>query len=328
MLQLDPEITNEPVILPYPGNPKSEVTLVDGTAIDIRSLSMQELYQLQIDQEPAFARRIAMSKKGSAERAAVVRQAYESVCLILDEISQRNVATGSLSMGMDHRYTRFVVKMLEQQRRCGRDGGLFELGFGSGILLNQAAEHGFRVGGLEVAGQLFQQAQEKLPECFHPNLWLGDFQSMNMDVHRSSYSVAYWNDVFEHIPVDEISDYLERLFDLLMPGGVLITITPNWHMRPSDCTDMILPPRNEAIGFHLKEYTLGEVRQLLLAAGFARVQSPMFISRRRIYLSDTFDLTSLKVRVESYLEMLPYRWAVQTCRRFGFNCTIATKALV
>jgi 2-polyprenyl-3-methyl-5-hydroxy-6-metoxy-1,4-benzoquinol methylase len=309
-----------PMVLTFPGGRSTEITLVDGSHLD-------DLYALQIQQEPAFAKQIAASKKGSPERTAIVRQAYESICRILDEIAQRKVDGDSLSMGMDRRYTQFVLDLLAQQSRCGLDGGVFELGFGSGILLAAAAEQGYRVGGLEVAGQLFREAKAKLPHPYHKNLWLGDFQSMEIETHRESYSLAYWNDVFEHIPVDEISDYLERLYQLLMPGGKLVTITPNWHMRPSDCTDMYMPPRTEAVGFHLKEYTLGQVNSLLHAAGFAKVQSPIFISRNQIFLSDAFDITSLKVRTESLLEMLPFRWAVQICRRFGFNCTVATKAI-
>ena len=146
-----------------------------------------------------------------------------------------------------------------------------------------------------------------------------------MCIRDSSYSVAYWNDVFEHIPVDEISDYLQTLHSLLKPGGKLITITPNWHMRPSDVTDLFLPPRSSAVGFHLKEYTLREVRQLLFAAGFTKIQTPLFISRNAIHMSNAFDITAVKSFLEPLLEWLPFQAAVQACRRLGLSCTVATK---
>lgn len=302
-----------------------EIVLSDGSRMDLCKLNTIQLCELQVQQEPAFAKQIVASRKGSLQRANLVRQAYESICCILEEISRRQNHAQSLSMGMDHRYTSFVLEQLSRLSQSGLNGGIFELGFGSGILLSAAAAQGHRVGGLEVASQLFESARLKLPNQYHDNLWLGDFQSMHINAHRGSYSLVYWNDVFEHIPVDEIVDYLERIHELLAPGGKLITITPNWHMRPSDVTDMFMPPRSDAIGFHLKEYTLREVRDLLYQVGFARVHSPSLISRKRIYMSEWYDLTGLKVACEPLLEKLPYQWAVQACRRFGFNCTVATK---
>jgi SAM-dependent methyltransferase len=245
--------------------------------------------------------------------------------MILDEMSRRQVTGRTLSMGMDSRYTRFVLDQLSQQTAQGLDGGVFELGFGSGIFLQAAAKAGYRVGGLEVTRQLFEEARSKLPESNHRNLWFGDFCSIDFADQTESYSLAYWNDVFEHIPVDEISDYLHRLHALLQPGGKLITITPNWHMRPSDVTALFKPHRSEAVGFHLKEYTLREVRQLLLNAGFNNVQTPLFISSKRFYFSSPLDMTFIKSLMEPLLEYLPVWAAIQGCRRFGLNCTIATK---
>jgi 2-polyprenyl-3-methyl-5-hydroxy-6-metoxy-1,4-benzoquinol methylase len=301
------------------------VVLVDGTQCDLLGLSTSELIQLQAEQEPAFASRIVASPKGSLERSAAVRQAYETVCEVLDEVSNRQAQGQSLSMGMDPRYIRLVLELLGKQKAKGVEGGFFELGFGSGIMLEAAARAGYRVGGLEVAGQLFDEAKNKLPVEHHGNLWLGDFCATDFGNQNNSYGVVYWNDVFEHIPADEISDYLLKLNGLLKPGGKLVTITPNWHMRPSDVTVQFNPPRTTASGFHLKEYTLAEVRKLLLSSGFARVQTPTYISRSAIYLSDMLDITSVKASMEPLLEMLPFKAAVQACRRFGLNCTIATK---
>ena len=301
------------------------VRLHDGRQLDLAQLSNDELTQLQCEQEPAFARQIRATTKGSQVRTDVIRHAYETVCTILDQMSKRQIAGQTLSMGMDVRYKRFVLDLLASQRVQGIDGGVFELGFGAGIFLQAASEAGHRVGGLEVSSQLFEESKSKLPESCHRNLWLGDFCSIDFCEQQSSYSLAYWNDVFEHVPVDEISDYLQKLCGLLKPGGKLVTITPNWHMRPSDVTVLLKPQRTEAIGFHLKEYTLGEVRGLLLNAGFQSVHTPFFISPGRFYYSNFFDMTFLKSQLEPLLEYLPVGLAIQMCRRFGFSCTIATK---
>ncbi|MDZ4849862.1 MAG: class I SAM-dependent methyltransferase [Pirellulaceae bacterium] len=301
------------------------VVLENGKRVELTALSFDELTQLQCEQEPAFAKRIVATKRGSLERSESIRLAYESICTILDEMSSREVVGQTLSMGMDSRYTRFALEQLEAQRRKGIDGGVFELGFGSGIFLQAASLAGHRVGGLEVTSQLFEEAKAKLPKQDQPNLLLGDFCSIDLRGEQESYSIAYWNDVFEHIPVDEVSEYIQRLYRLLKPGGMLITITPNWHMRPSDVTTLFSASRTEPVGFHLKEYTLGEVRQLLFNAGFETVHTPWFISSRKFYYSSKLDVTGLKSLMEPLLEFLPFKVAVQMCRRFGLSCTIATK---
>lgn len=304
------------------------VTLIDGRIVAIDQLEVSQLQALQQEQEPAFARAIERTKKDSLERSQTIQRAYASICSILDEIAKRQPVDQVFSMGMDRRYADLVLRNLESQTRKGISGGLFELGCSAGGLLAQACQAGYRVGGLEVVPELLDRTRNQISPEYHQNLFLGDFRAIDLTQHHESYSVVYWNDVLEHIPLDEIAEYLTRLYTLLKPGGRLITITPNWHMRPSDVTNMFLPPRTEATGFHFKEYTLREITGMLKAAGFKYVQTPSFISRRKIYAQNWLSLTKLKCLLEPMLEMLPYSAAVQCCRRFGLSCTIATKPVM
>lgn len=307
------------------------VELVNGEPCDISRLTTQQLLKLQCDQEIAFAKAIVSSPKDSAQRREVTSTAYSTVCSILERLGQLQAAESEAEsahdfvMGLDPRYTRLVLRLMKQQAVRGINGGFFEVGFSSGVLLQHVAGAGFLVGGLEVVQALVEQAKRGLASQHHPRLLHGDFRKLDLSGHVGQYSLVYWNDVFEHIPTDEIGDYLAVIRTLLKPGGKLVTITPNWHMRPSDVTVLFAPPRTEAIGFHLKEYTLGEVVGMLDAAGFRSVQVPSLISRQRIYCSSAASLTRLKILAEPALERLPYSWAVQVCRRFGYNCTIATK---
>lgn len=306
------------------------VELVNGDRCDISKSTAKQLLELQCDQEVAFAKTIVASPKDSAERQEVIATAYSTICSILERMGQicaaesKSEATHDFVMGLDPRYTDLILRLLKQQAARGINGGFFELGFSSGVLLQQVASAGFRVGGLEVVEALVEQAKSRLDSQHHSQLLHGDFRKQDLSGHVGQYSVVYWNDVFEHIPTDEIEDYLVVIRTLLKPGGKLVTITPNWHMRPSDVTVQFAPPRTEAIGFHLKEYTLGEIVGMLDAAGFRSVQVPSLISRNRIYFNPAVSLTRLKTLVEPVLERLPYSWAVQVCRRLGYNCTIAT----
>ncbi|MCA9129528.1 MAG: class I SAM-dependent methyltransferase [Planctomycetales bacterium] len=310
------------------------VTLVNGESFDISPLDAQQLLELQYEQEVAFAQAIVASPLDSIERKEVIALAYSTVCSILERLGQVRAAqttgrmvSGAQSdfvMGLDARYTDLILRLMTQQAQCGIDGAFFEVGFSSGVLLQQIANAGYPVGGLEVVDSLVEQAKGRLHNKHHARLLVGDFRKLDLGEHLGQYSIVYWNDVFEHIPTDEIASYLMVIRTLLKPGGKLVTITPNWHMRPSDVTVEFCPARTEASGFHLKEYTLGEVAGLLRDAGFRSVEVPSFISRRRIHISSALSFTRLKILAEPALEWLPYSWAVQVCRRLGFNCTIAT----
>ena len=319
------EATEVPVIASVKRPPATIVVLVDGSSLDLSPLTVNELFDLQWEQERAFADRIKKSIKGSNERTVIIQQAYATVCQILATISAKQ-GEADFVMGMDQRYQQLVLEQLATLEKNGVGGGLFELGFGSGTLLQAASEAGFRVGGLEVADQLYQEAKQRIPETDHGNLLLGNFLANDrIESLAGQFSLVYWNDVFEHIPVDEIEDYLAKIHQLLVPGGRLITITPNWHMRPMDVTADHLPVRSTAVGFHLKEYKLTEVCRLLKGAGFSSVRTPFFVGRQKIYQETFPDLTGLKRIFEPALEWMPYSWAVQMCRRFGFCLTIATR---
>jgi hypothetical protein len=95
-------------------------------------------------------------------------------------------------------------------------------------------------------------------------------------------------------------------------------------MRPMDITGDFFPPRTEAQGVHLKEYTLGEVTALLTQAGFRRVATPLFVTPDRIALAGN-GLAAIKRLAEPALEWLPFRLAKLLVRGFGLSCTVATK---
>lgn len=307
------------------------VAAVDGTQHAVSEFTWNELVDFQCEQEPLFARAIEATEKGSEARRDITQKAYTTICTVLEQMATRFPqkygvsADAGFAMGMDPRYGDLIVRLLASQKQHGVKGGLFEVGFSSGVLLEQIASKGYQVGGLEVVEELRQQAKNKLDPQHHGRLLVGDFCKLDLSDHVGRYSLVYWNDVFEHIPVDEIVDYVKVIHSLLATGGKLVTITPNWHMRPSDVTDAFKPPRSEAVGFHLKEYTAREVCDVVAQAGFTSVETPTYISRRKIYLGGVPGLTNLKNAVEPLLEWMPYSLAVQCCRRFGLNCTIATK---
>lgn len=304
-----------------------QVTLHDGTQQDLTALDAEQLAQLHWEQERAFAQRIRAAPKGSPERAAAFRQGYDTVTTIL---SRRFGGQDGLHMGHNPRYARLVLRLLRRivakRAEAGRSsaGRFFEIGYGCGAMLQTVAAAGHHVAGIEVSTHMQQQALRRLPPGKADGLLLGDFLTHPLQGPDVRYDLVYWNDVFEHLPVDEAPDYLRRICQLLRSGGALVTITPNWHARPGDVTWDHKPPRSEAEGFHLKEYTLREMTRLLRAAGFRRVGTPWLVTRRHTLLVGS-GWRSIKCLCEPALEWLPYGVAQLLVRGLGLNTTIAWK---
>jgi SAM-dependent methyltransferase len=300
-----------------------QVTLADGRLRSLEGMGRESLQELQWEQEQQFARTIMASPPRSSQRELIVAQAYDTICTIL--AAQAVDAGEPLVMGLDPRYVRLVLKLLRQQveRGCVHPR-LFEVGYGCGAMLQEVRGYGYAVGGIEVSSIMREQAIEQLGERHAGSLLLGDLRTVDLDTLAGPPTLVYWNDVLEHIAPDEVGEYLDRIYQLLAPGGLLVTITPNWLLRPSDVTGDFRPPRSEACGLHLKEYRLTEVAHLLRQAGFRRVATPLFATHQRL-VSCGPGGRRLKQLIEPWLDRLPVRAAHLLCRGLALSCTIATK---
>lgn len=297
------------------------VILADGRSRGLQGLSVGELLQLQWEQERLFAQRIQLAPRGSAERSEAVREAYNCVPRIF--AAWRRQLGKPVTMGLHPRHAILVRRLLASQRARGLAPRFFEIGFAEGTLLAEVQGWGIPVGGIEVSDGMHARTAALLGPETAGRLLLGSLQRCDL-AGEPRPTLVYWNDVFEHIPPDEIGDYLKTIFDFLVPGGQLVTITPNWHRRPNDITCAFRPRRSVAEGLHLKEYTLSEVTSLLAEAGFCRVATPLVSFRKLIALWGD-GMARSKRRLEPLLERLPFRPANLLARGLGLDCTIATK---
>jgi len=79
----------------------------------------------------------------------------------------------------------------------------------------------------------------------------------------------------EHLHPDDALEQLEGIGRALRPGGVYLCVTPNRLNGPHDISKYFDPV---ATGFHLKAYTVGELRRLFRTVGFRMV--PALLGRR------------------------------------------------
>jgi SAM-dependent methyltransferase len=103
------------------------------------------------------------------------------------------------------------------------------------------------------------------PENF--TLVLSDGTSV--PVPEGRITVAYSNQLMEHLHPDDALDQLANIYRALAPDGVYICVTPNRLTGPHDISRYF---DNVATGFHLKEYTCTELIAMFRRVGFRTIQ--------------------------------------------------------
>jgi glycosyltransferase involved in cell wall biosynthesis/ubiquinone/menaquinone biosynthesis C-methylase UbiE len=99
----------------------------------------------------------------------------------------------------------------------------------------------------------------------------------DLDVPAGTVDVAYSYMLLEHLHPEDAAEHLRQVFRALAPGGVYVCVTQHRYSGPHDVSRFF---DKEATGFHLKEYTFAELRELLRQAGFGRTQVCMSLKGR------------------------------------------------
>jgi SAM-dependent methyltransferase len=150
---------------------------------------------------------------------------------------------------------------------------VLEIGPGDCSLSMALAEQVRQVYGLDVSEEITHRVS--LPSNFQ--LILSDGTSVPLP--PESVDLAYSNQLMEHLHADDAREQLEGIWRVLRPGGMYICITPNRLSGPHDISKYF---DSVATGFHLKEYTVGELSRLFREVGFRKVQT--LLGRRGVSL--------------------------------------------
>jgi SAM-dependent methyltransferase len=154
------------------------------------------------------------------------------------------------------------------------DSVVLEIGPGDCSLSLALAKRVRRVYGLDVSEKITRQLT--VPENFE--LILSDGTSVPLP--PASVDVAYSNQLMEHLHPDDAREQLEGIYRSLRPGGVYVCITPNRVSGPHDISTHF---DSVATGFHLKEYTVRELRRLFGEVGFRKVRP--LLGRRGFWIT-------------------------------------------
>ncbi|MBC8452127.1 MAG: class I SAM-dependent methyltransferase [Rhodospirillaceae bacterium] len=156
---------------------------------------------------------------------------------------------------------------LQSIRRYIRPGSTFlEVGPGAGNLTKKAAALAGQCLAVDVSTEVAKKTD------FPENVRYLISDGSSIPAEDDCVDFAYSNQLMEHLHPDDALGQLQEIHRVLKPGGAYLCITPNRLTGPHDISKFF---DEVATGFHLKEYTLGELNALMRKSGFRRVRRAM-----------------------------------------------------
>jgi SAM-dependent methyltransferase len=299
-----------------------------GEKIDISSLSVEDLTRVHYEEEVAYGNEILKTPPFSQKRVKLMKEGYKFITKIMKEFAAK---TGKkVNLGSRKIYFEIIEKVLTEYKKKSFNSNraairFFEAGIGTGLILKDLALlEDVDASGCDIIVDLVTPLPDKV------NVYEGTVHDVLSTLPDSSIDIFYWNDVFEHIPVDEINPLLEIIHSKLSHNGIIITVTPNWHLRPTNITETFHPHGTEAKGFHFKEYTYNAVTGLLENHGFKVISSPYIynlFAKKYIINFNKIALLNHKIKcmIEPVAAVLPFFLKRYLILGFAFSTTIAKK---
>jgi SAM-dependent methyltransferase len=197
-------------------------------------------------------------------------------------------------------------------RFLSKDKTFLEVGPGEGRLLNRVAPRVKKAYALDVSNEV----TKKIEGASGVKVIIAD--GSNIPLEDGCVDVIYSNQLMEHIHPDDAMDQLKNIYRVLVKGGVYVCITPSRFSGPHDISRHF---DDFATGFHLKEYTVRELRDLFLKVGFSKVK---LLVGYGVYMPFPVGTALL---LESFLEKLPHRAAKWLGRFYPIRILLGIKII-
>ena len=153
---------------------------------------------------------------------------------------------------------RFLMRFLTPQAT------FMEIGPGDCSLSLAVAKLVKKVYAVDVSGEITKEIQ------FPQNMELLISDGCSIPIPEGTITVAYSNQLIEHLHPDDLNEQLKNVYRSLVNNGIYACITPNRLNGPHDISKYF---EEVASGFHLQEFTIGELADLFKVAGFLKIHT-------------------------------------------------------
>jgi 2-polyprenyl-3-methyl-5-hydroxy-6-metoxy-1,4-benzoquinol methylase len=154
------------------------------------------------------------------------------------------------------------VSFFERMERRHVDRSLLDIGCATGTLLEYAAGRGYKVQGVEVCEPAARYGAQRrgVP------IAVGTLDEVDLAEYR--YGAAHFSHVIEHVPAPRA--FLRRVRSLLVPGGLVVLVTPN----TSGLQALLFGARwRSAIADHVHLFNTRNLKRMLDEEGFQVLQT-------------------------------------------------------
>jgi SAM-dependent methyltransferase len=228
-------------------------------------------------------------------RAATREERRSLYTALYDELYRRVPHHPQLTRKVDAAAQRArVAEQLELLRDLlVPDSTFMEVGPGDCSLSIEVAKRVKRVYAVDVSEEITRRAA--LPS----NLSLILSDGCSIPVPEASVGLAYSYQLMEHLHPEDAREQVQNIYRALVPGGAYLCVTPNRLTGPHDISRYFA---EVARGFHLKEYTTGELEDGFERAGFSKIR------------------VHFKVRgFKALLPVFPVRWLERCLETFPYS---------
>ncbi|WP_299395027.1 bifunctional 2-polyprenyl-6-hydroxyphenol methylase/3-demethylubiquinol 3-O-methyltransferase UbiG [Pelagibius sp.] len=174
------------------------------------------------------------------------------------------------------------------------DGSFLEFGPGDCRFSFEMTRHARQVYAIDIADQIGLGV--KRPDNFELIVYNG----YDVALEDGSIDTAFSDQLIEHLHPQDTANHFRLVHRLLKSGGVYMLRTPHRLTGPHDVSRYF--SRN-AVCFHLKEWTYGELVTQLRTIGFTRVESYWFGRGRLIKVP-----TAVFRSIEAFMQFAPLAW--------------------
>jgi SAM-dependent methyltransferase len=207
-------------------------------------------------------------------KSATAEERRELYGAVYDDLFRRAPAHNRLDYSADARERNVQDQIRLLRRLVGPNSVFLEIGPGDYKVVNAIGDRVRRAFAVDVA-----RARARA-HSITPSVELHFSDGTSVPVPQGTVSLAYSNQLLEHLHPDDAHEHLCNVHRALTRGGRYVCITPN---RLSGPHDMSRHFGDVASGLHLKEYTIAEVGTAFAAAGFSKTRA--FLSYRGRILS-------------------------------------------
>lgn len=206
--------------------------------------------------ERGIARRLKAANR--EERKAIYRTMY-------DELFTQVPDHPRLTRRADPEQTRLSneAKMELARHFVNRSSTVLEFGPGDCRFAFAMAGQVNTVYGVDIADQIGEDATPP------GNFRLIVYNGYDLELPDDSIDTVTSQQLIEHLHPEDTADHFRLAWRILRPGGVYVFRTPHRFNGPRDVSRYF---SDEPEGFHLKEWTIGELAALMKSIGYRTVK--------------------------------------------------------